>query len=89
MGENTKPIDRDSKRIKLWKLNRNYLRKFFGVEYDDKSSSESEKYETLRLLKILHDCLEKYQIDLAYLLRMYILKQTGKSQTRTARHLNL
>ncbi len=75
MGENTKPIDRDSKRIKLWKLNRNYLRKFFGVEYDDKSSSESEKYETLRLLKILHDCLEKYQIDLAYLLRMSILKQ--------------
>lgn len=75
MGENTKPIDRDSKRIELWKLNRNYLRKFFGIEYDDKSFSESEKYETLRLLKILHDCLDKYQIDLAYLLRMSVLKQ--------------
>ena len=27
-GENTKSVDRDSKRIELWKLNRNYLRKF-------------------------------------------------------------
>lgn len=78
MGENTKPIDRDSKRIELWKLNRNYLRKFFGIEYDDKSFSESEKYETLRLLKILYDCINECQVDLAYLLRMSALKQNWK-----------
>ena len=78
MGENTKPVDRDSKRIELWKLNRNYLRKFFGIEYDDKSFSESEKYETLRLLKILYDCINECQVDLAYLLRMSALKQNWK-----------
>ena len=78
MGENTKPVDRDSKRIELWKLNRNYLRKFFGIEYEDKSFSESEKYETLRLLKILYDCINECQVDLAYLLRMSALKQNWK-----------
>lgn len=78
MGENTKPVDRDSKRIELWKLNRNYLRKFFGIEYDGKSDSESEKFETLRLLKILYDCINECQVDLAYLLRMSALKQNWK-----------
>ena len=78
MGENTKPVDRDSKRIELWKLNRNYLRKFFGIEYDDKSFSESEKYETLRLIKILYDCINECQVDLAYLLRMSALKQNRR-----------
>ena len=78
MGENTKPVDRDSKRIELWKLNRNYLRKFFSIEYDDKYFSESEKYETLRLIKILYDCINECQVDLAYLLRMSALKQNWK-----------
>ena len=78
MGENTEPMDRDSKRIELWKLNRNYLRKFFGTEYNDKSDSQAEKYEALRLLKILYDCLDRYQIDLAYLLRMSVMKQNWR-----------
>ena len=73
-----KAVDIDSKRISLWKLAQNYLRKFFGIEYNSQSDLQAEKYETLRLLKILYDCLNKYQIDLAYLLRMSVMKQNWR-----------
>ena len=71
-------VDTDSKRIELWKLNRNYLQKFFGIEFNGKSESQAEKYETLRLLKILYDCLNECNVNLAYLLRMSDLKQNWK-----------
>lgn len=75
---NNKVVDIDSKRIELWKLNKNYLQKFFGIEFNGKSDSQAEKYETLRLLKILYDCLNECNVNLAYLLRMSDLKQNWK-----------
>ena len=88
MGKNTKLIDRDSKRIELWKLNQNYLQKFFGIKYNDKSESQAEKYETLRLLKILHDCIRECNVDLGYLLRMSFLKQNSLIPNSYSKALN-
>lgn len=88
MGRNTEPIDRDSKRIELWKLNQNYLQKFFGITYNDNSESQAEKYETLRLLKILHDCIRECNVDLGYLLRLSFLKQNSSIPNSYSKALN-
>ena len=77
MERNTELIDIDSKNIELWKIKQNYLQKFFGITYNGKSESQAEKYETLRLLKILHDCIRECNVDLGYLLRLSLLKQNS------------
>ena len=56
----------------LFKLRKNYFDKFFGLKFEESSDNHTH-YENLRLLKILYDCV--YSVDLAYLLRMSLLKQ--------------
>ena len=81
-------LDKDSKRIELWKINKNYLSRFFGIKYDDKCNSRAVKYETLRLLKILHDCIWECEIDLGYILRMSFLRQNSKIPSSYSDALN-
>lgn len=88
LGKDADPLDKDNKRNELWKLNQNYLGKFFGIKYDDKSGDQGAKYETLRLLKILHDCIYECEVDLAYLLRFSFLKQTSKIPTSYSKALD-
>ena len=50
-----------------------YLFRLFGIDYDNEQEME-HRYETLRLLRILHDCIEKYNVDLSYLCRSSALR---------------
>ena len=68
-------IDTISKKAKydsLFKLRKNYFDKFFGLKFEESSDNHTH-YENLRLLKIFYDCVSS--VDLAYLLRMSLLKQ--------------
>ena len=58
-----------------------YLPILFGIDYDN-TQPLNQRYESLRLLRILHDCTKKYSIDLGYLRRESVLRFQHKFPSR-------
>lgn len=56
------------------KIIRDYLYPFFGYSYSEKQLTAEEKYEIIRLIKILYNCKWDCNIDLGYLQRMSLLQ---------------
>lgn len=55
------------------KIYRNFLPKYFGYVYNDKMNDD-EKYELIRLTKILYDCKMECGVDLGVLKRISLLQ---------------
>ena len=58
-----------------------YLPKFFGLHYS-KEYTREQRYELIRLTKILYDCKKKFNIGLEYLIKPSILRTSTDIATK-------